>query len=998
MMRNRALKRVTRWWADKLPRAAELTILAFILIVAAFFRLYDLDVAVPVLFYDEAGNGLDALDILAGRPSLFFPRSFGKEPLFNYLVTPFVALLGRTILPLRLPAALLGTFTVLTTYLLVRELFRPDGERRSQQIALLTALFLAISYWHVTLSRLSFRANALPPLEALSFLFLWCGMRNQRPWCYVVSGLFLGLTLYAYIAARFVPLFLLLFSLVLLFTRIGRGVAFSWRSFLLLFLTALFVFTPLGLHFLFTPQDFFQRASLIWVHLELSRGEALRLLLKSALYNLGLFGFTGDKNWLYNVSGRPLLSPPLALLFWLGVLLSIKRWRKPRYLFLLLWFPIMVMPSIIALDPIPHSTRSCGTIPLTYIFPSLVIVEALDLDIRSRWLGILHSAIRILKPVSLSLVIALLSYTSYALYRDYFIFWAQREEVYWAFNGQITELAHRINEDDDPEVVYLFPINYGFKTLYGADFCDYTLDFLYQGKVPYHYLIVDEESLLPNLTAICRGKSKVRFIIWTHGSHIDADPRDLLPFIIEKHGWKVGEEAFRGYKILTYQFPSEEVTFTLPQETIRMEANFGDRLILQGYAQGPAFYEGRTAQAGTPSGEESWLLLRWRVKEPMTENYSVSITLKDQRGHVAGQADRPLMSNEHRYTSQWQVGQIVTTYHLLPSLPATPPGEYYIEVGVYEPQTMEGLVVLEEDLAPHGWTFSLGPLEIIKPLQPPTVEPSVEVTDAAADLAKGIRLLGYDLDRKGLSPGETLHLTLYWQTLDQVEEYTLLLQLRDAQGLIWAEQGEQPASGGWPTSRWEVGDLWRDWHDLAVAADVPSGEYHLTIALQKEGEIEGEIDLGVIKVEGRPRQFTPPPIEYPLIARLGESVKFLGYQLSAEAVKPGEGLHLTLYWQALAEMSTSYTVFTHLLDKDNHIWGQKDNVPGEGTLPTTGWLRGEIIVDEYEIVLRPETPAGEYMLEIGMYEAATGQRLPVVDARGDILGDRIIFGPIRVNR
>jgi len=321
----------------------ELIALAFILIVAAFFRLYDLDGAIPVLFYDEGGQGLDALDILAGRPSLFFSRSFGKEPFFIYLVTPLVALLGRSILAVRLPAALLGTFTVLTTYLLVRELFRSDGEGRSQHMALLTALFLAISYWHITLSRIAFRANALPPLEALSFLFLWRGLRTKRPWCYVVSGLFLGLTLYTYVAARFVPLFLLVFLLLLRWSN--KEITASWRPWALLLLTALLVFAPLGLHFLFNPQDFFQRANLIWVHLDLSRGEAFRLLLKSALYNLGLFGLVGDKNWLYNMAGRPLLSPPLALLFWLGVLLSVNRWRRPRYLFLLLWLPIMVLPA-----------------------------------------------------------------------------------------------------------------------------------------------------------------------------------------------------------------------------------------------------------------------------------------------------------------------------------------------------------------------------------------------------------------------------------------------------------------------------------------------------------------------------------------------------------------------------------------------------------------------------------------------------------------------------
>ncbi|MFQ6059592.1 MAG: hypothetical protein ACE5MB_12015, partial [Anaerolineae bacterium] len=84
-------------------------------------------------------------------------------------------------------------------------------------------------------------------------------------------------------------------------------------------------------------------------------------------------------------------------------------------------------------------------------------------------------------------------------------------------------------------------------------------------------------------------------------------------------------------------------------------------------------------------------------------------------------------------------------------------------------------------------------------------------------------------------------------------------------------------------------------------------------------------------------------------------------------------------------------VFTHLLDGGSRLWGQRDSLPLGGARPTTGWVPGEVLVDEYEIVVDPATPPGEYVIEIGMYQAATGQRLPVLDEEGQIVGDRILL-------
>ena len=125
-------------------------------------------------------------------------------------------------------------------------------------------------------------------------------------------------------------------------------------------------------------------------------------------------------------------------------------------------------------------------------------------------------------------------------------------------------------------------------------------------------------------------------------------------------------------------------------------------------------------------------------------------------------------------------------------------------------------------------------------------------------------------------------------------------------------------------------------------------------------------------------------------ARLGDVVRLVGYRLEEEQTSPGQGLDLTLYWQALGEMETDYTVFVHLLDGEGHIRGQKDNPPAQGTWPTGRWKPGELVVDRYRVPVNPDAPPGRYTLVVGMYDLETMQRLPAFDTHGKRLPeDRI---------
>jgi len=120
-------------------------------------------------------------------------------------------------------------------------------------------------------------------------------------------------------------------------------------------------------------------------------------------------------------------------------------------------------------------------------------------------------------------------------------------------------------------------------------------------------------------------------------------------------------------------------------------------------------------------------------------------------------------------------------------------------------------------------------------------------------------------------------------------------------------------------------------------------------------------------------------------------VEFLGYDLDRTTFSPGEVIPLTLYWRALGPMDTSYTVFTHLIDEQNRIWGQQDNPPRGGQHPTTRWVKGEVVTDSYNIPIDPDAPPGEYVIEIGLYNAATGDRLPVLDEKGEVKDDRVLL-------
>jgi hypothetical protein len=400
----------------------------------------------------------------------------------------------------------------------------------------------------------------------------------------------------------------------------------------------------------------------------------------------------------------------------------------------------------------------------------------------------------------------------------------------------------------------------------------------------------------------------------------------------------------------------------------------------------------------------------------LEEDYGIALRLLDAENRLWGQADRAPLNGRYP-TSQWQPGQIVRDdYELLIDV-GTPPGWYRLEMVVHDDS--RELAVVGEDSNPRGMAVDIGTLQVGKPASPPAVSGATAVTsyDETASLPLehrrvmdfgDLQLLGYDFTEGSYRPGDWVWVRPYWRvTRKLTEDYSFYFRLVDENKQLWVQQVIRPAGDGYPTSFWDEGEIVKGQHALRIPLEAPGGDYYVGIVLREPeiaqpgglladlwGAFSSDgyaLDMGKIQVIQIERELDVPTIQHPYQANFGGLVELLGYDLEGTGFSPGEVVPLTLYWRALEQMDTSYTVFTHLIDEDKRIWGQQDNPPKEGQHPTTLWIKGEVVTDRYSIIVNPDTPSGQYVIEIGLYNAEEGVRLPVLDEKGKSVDDRVLL-------
>lgn len=197
-----------------------LIILALIVVLAAFLRFYNLGINPPSLTWDEVAWGYNAYSLgLSGKDEFgkFLPitylESFGdfKPPVYAYLDIIPIKIFGLNEFATRFPSAFFGTLTVLMTYFLVKRIFRKS--ENSEALALISAFVLAISPWHILLSRAAFEAN-VSTFFIVTGIWAFLAAVQDKKWLLLVSAVSFALSIYTFNTARvFGPLILLVLTI-----------------------------------------------------------------------------------------------------------------------------------------------------------------------------------------------------------------------------------------------------------------------------------------------------------------------------------------------------------------------------------------------------------------------------------------------------------------------------------------------------------------------------------------------------------------------------------------------------------------------------------------------------------------------------------------------------------------------------------------------------------------------------------------------------------------
>ena len=368
--------------------------------------------------------------------------------------------------------------------------------------------------------------------------------------------------------------------------------------------------------------------------------------------------------------------------------------------------------------------------------------------------------------------------------------------------------------------------------------------------------------------------------------------------------------------------------------------DFGDALRLSGF----------TTSADTIAADQTLkVALYWRPILAERPDYSVQLTLRDAAGTFLAQSDTQNPGNHP--TRLWPFDSYAEDVHTLTPYPGTPPGTYALTAMVYR----------QQDGQPVGSSTQIGTVTVTCPTQTPIGTEQQPLNHAFGP----IDLTHVDPMAATAGVGDLVHFTAYWRASQQTDMALLAhVRLLDTQGRVLTAADLPPVRADYPTTAWKPGCPVRGTLGVRVPADAATGRYTVDVQLlQGDTALGTSVVVGAVDVRAPDRVFDARPVDYAVGAQLGDVAELVGWT-EADGV-------LTLVWHALGASERPLVVFVHALDGSDSIVGQVDAQPMGGARPTTSWLAGEFIRDEYRLTLST-TPA---RYRVGLYDAATGARL-----------------------
>jgi 4-amino-4-deoxy-L-arabinose transferase-like glycosyltransferase len=650
--------------------------ISLILLLAFGLRLYGLTEIPPGLTHDEANHGREAIGILRGVWLFVFPLNYGSEPLYSYTAAASMRLFGETLFALRFVNVLFSVFAIGVTFLWVRRRF-------DQTTALVTAVLLSVTFWPLASAREALRAGMLPFFMGTAVWFFWLlldkdsGHTRRRWWFAIAFGVCVAITLHIYLAARVAWL---LFPLFLLYLAWQRRDTFSqsWRPALIGLLLAGVLVTPLFIYLERNPYAL-TRLSMLDAPLENLRNGNLLPLWQNATSALLAFIWPGygDQFLAYNIPGRPVFDAVSAFFFVLGLGICLWRWKRPSYAFILLWFGVGILPSLIT-GPTANTTRNLAALTPIFVLPAIGFGTAVTL-FRDRLQSVSHWLPAVIATLWLL-------FAGWRSATDYFIIWANDPDVRSAYQVNLVATLDYLADKNPTETVLL-------STVYPGPAHDPSINLVLTGE---------EAS---------KRWADARWALVAPGGQ---SSRAMIPVSTPPHPFFAQWLQLRDTVTLRsddldpgfaeYWLDASQLQ-SWAQETA--VANFNNALTLHHAEWLNPVLPGETAE----------LLLVWRITNPsnvgpivppvFTTDVVMFTQILDPSGVPFAQQDAL-----DAPSWDWQAGDLVAQIHPVAIPAETLPGSYQAIVGIYDRLSGNRLPVLGDGGEMVGDFTAVSPLEI----------------------------------------------------------------------------------------------------------------------------------------------------------------------------------------------------------------------------------------------------------------------------------------------
>jgi hypothetical protein len=359
----------------------------------------------------------------------------------------------------------------------------------------------------------------------------------------------------------------------------------------------------------------------------------------------------------------------------------------------------------------------------------------------------------------------------------------------------------------------------------------------------------------------------------------------------------------------------------------------------------------RETPNSAPVPAKLWAVhMLWRVDTPEPECFKLFAHLVDANGVKYAQVDPPGMLPGQQHTGEHVLSQLV--FQVDESLPAS--GPLFVHFGMYNDTgqaDVTSTTVEQPDLVQIRGSN--------KPL---------------ARMGNGLELDSFTTQHK-LQQGPPLNITAIWHTPPEgtnPEPLRLNWQLESPDNLLVFERTTellpQVDRNNLPGNLFIAGK-----YNLRIPTEIVPGKHRLTLQVIDSTDYSSALRfVDHIDIMPRDRNFDLPPMQNTLSATFSDKIRLAGYD-----VEQGDrALTLTLHWQALDRLPVDYKYFIHVWSGDEII-AQADAMPDSYRYPTSWWAPHEVFSDTVKVELGDSGPR-EVLITVGLYEAVTGARLPVV--------------------